>query len=392
MTAPEATGPLVFMVAGEASGDQIGQRLMQRLRAGLGPVRFAGVGGARMAEEGLVSRFPLSELSLVGVGEVLPHIPKLLRRIRETAEAIRAAEADLVVFIDASGFARGVARRLRRLGWDRPVVQYKAPQTWAYWSWRARAMARDFDLVLCILPFEPAHLAGYGVTSAYIGHPSLESGAGRGDGPGFRARHGIPPETPLLLVLPGSRASEIRRSLPLFAETLRRLEAELPGLRVVVPTVETVAERVTAAVRDWPGRPLVLTGTAERFDAMAAANVALCVTGTVTVELALARLPMVTCYKVSLLTSICFLLFVRVRYAGMVNLLLDRPAVPELLQHRATPGRLAGAVLALFRDPAERARQRAALDEAAALLTAPGPSPSRTAAELMIRQLGRSRD
>jgi lipid-A-disaccharide synthase len=369
-------GPLVYLVAGEA------------LRRRLGPVRFAGVGGARMATEGLRSLFPLGELSLVGIGEVLPHIPKLLRRIRETAAEVQRRAPDLVLFIDASGFARGVARRLKRQGWQGPVVQYKAPQTWAYWPWRARAMARDFDLVLCILPFEPAHLARYGVTSAYIGHPALESGAGRGDATAFRARHGLAADTPLLMLLPGSRVNEVKRALPLFGRVLRRLEGAVPGLRIVVPTVETVAERVALGVRDWPGQPLVITGQQERFDAMAAAAAALCVTGTVTVELTLARLPMVACYKVSWLTMLFVLAFVRIRYAAMVNLLLDREAVPEFLQYDARPGRMAWALRALLTDPAQRARQLADLDEARALLVTPGgASPTETAADLVVERL-----
>jgi lipid-A-disaccharide synthase len=382
-----APAPLVFLVAGEASGDLIGQRLMRALRHRLGPVRFAGIGGARMAEEGLESLFPLSDLSLVGIGEVLPHIPKLLRRIRETAAEVERMAPVLVLFIDASGFARGVARRLKKRHWRGLVIQYKAPQTWAYWPWRARAMARDFDLVLCILPFEPEHLARYGGTSAYIGHPALESGAGRGDGAAFRARHALPPDQPLLVLLPGSRSSEIRRSLPLFGAVARRLAAAVPGLRIVVPTVETVAERVRTGARDWPGQPIVVGG-AERFDAMAAASAALCVTGTVTVELALARLPMVACYKVSFLTSLFFVAFVRVRWAAMVNLLLGREAVPEFLQHRATPAALAGAVRRLLTDPAARQAQQADLDRVRALLQPPGGvAPTEAAADMVVRRL-----
>ncbi len=388
--APTAAGPLIYLVAGEASGDLIGQRLMRALRQRLGRVRFAGVGGTRMAEEGMASFFPLAELSLVGVGEVLPHIPKLLRRLRETTDEIERQAPDLVLFIDASGFARGVARRLKKRRWPRPVVQYKAPQTWAYWPWRARAMARDFDLVLCILPFEPAHLADYGVKSAYIGHPALESGAGQGDGAGFRARHGIAAATPLLVMLPGSRSSEVRRSLPLFGKTAQRLVAALPDLRIVVPTVETVAERVTAQVAGWPGQPLVVTGAAERFAAMAAADTALCVTGTVTVELTLSRLPMVTCYKVAWLTSLLFVLFIRVRHVAMINVLLGRRAAPELLQHRATPRALARAVLRLLTDEPARRRQQADLDEARALLATPGGvAPTEAAADLVVQQLRR---
>ncbi len=382
-----ASGPLVFMVAGEVSGDLIGQRLMRALRARLGAVRFAGIGGARMAEEGLESLFPLSDLSLVGIGEVLPHIPKLLRRIRATAAEIERQAPALVLFIDASGFARGVARRLKKRNWPGQVVQYKAPQTWAYWPWRARAMARDFDLVLCILPFEPAHLARYGGTSAYIGHPALESGAGQGDAAAFRARLGLLPDQPLLVMLPGSRSSEISRSLPLFGAVARRLAAAVPDLRIVVPTVESVAERVRAGVQSWPGQPVVVGG-AERFDAMAAASAALCVTGTVTVELALARLPMVACYKVSLLTSLFFVAFVRVRWAAMVNLLLGREAVPEFLQYRATPAALAGAVRRLLTDPAARQAQQADLDRVRALLQPPGGvAPTEAAAEMVVRRL-----
>lgn len=379
-------GPLVYLIAGEASGDNIGGRLMETLkRRGGGAIRFAGVGGERMAEQGLVSMFPMGELTLMGFTQVLPRIPNLLRRMSQTARAIRELEATLVLIIDASGFARGVARRLKGSGI--PVVQYKAPMAWAYWPWRARKVARYFDLTLAILPFEPAFFAAYGAPCTFIGHPSLELGIEKGDGPAFRARHGIPADAPLLCVLPGSRWSEVSWSLDDFRATVARLMSEIPGLHLVVPTIQPVASRVRAAVADWPLPALVVEGDGERFDAFAASDVALAVSGTVSVDLAIAGVPMAVCYRRSAFDAAVARRIQTVDYVSIVNLVLDRPVIPEFIQDDCRPDKLAEACVRLFTDQAARATQIEGCREAVAELSSGDTLPGDRAAQIVLEMI-----
>lgn len=378
------SAPLLYIVAGEPSSDLIGGRLMALLRAQVPELRFAGVGGPRMAEQGLASQFPMEELSLVGLTAVIPKIPGILRRMRETAEAIRQSRPRAVLFIDASGFARGVARRLAGSGI--PVVQYKAPQAWAYWPWRARKMARYFDRLLVILPFEPAFFARYGARTTFIGHPSLESGAGKGDGEGFRRRHAIAADAPLLCVLPGSRRSEVSWSLDCFGRAVALLARDLPGLRVVVPTIDPVAQAVRRQVATWPHPALVVEGDAERFDAMAASDAALAVSGTVSVDLAISGVPMVITYRGPWISYLLVLLMAQAPFAAIVNLVLNRPVVPERFQHAANPARLARDCLGLLTDPARRDAMQAEYREAVALLDA-GKPPTARAAEVVLEYL-----
>ena len=376
----------IFFIAGEVSADNIGGRIMGVLRRRIdGPLRFAGIGGEAMAREGLRSLFPMDEFSLVGLTEVVPHIPRIFRRMGQVAAEIRRTRPDLVLCIDTSGFSRGVARRLSGSGI--PIVQYKAPQAWAYWPWRAWKMARYFDCVLAILPFEPDFFAPYRVDCRFIGHPALESGAGKGDGPGFRKSHGIPFEAPVLCLLPGSRSSEIRWSLPDFGGTLAILKDNMPDLRIVVPTVSTVAAAVAEAAQGWPLPSVVVEDDEARFDAFAASDAALAVTGTVTVELALAQVPMIGCYRVSPLTAWIARRIVRVDYLTIVNLVLDRQAVPELLQQSCRPDALAAACSKLLLDASAREAQRTSFADALAQLGTGGPPPRERAADIMLELL-----
>lgn len=388
MNQPDTT-PLIFIVAGEASSDLIGGRLMASLKRRTGgAVRFTGIGGRNMAAEGLVSMFPMSDLSLVGLSEVVPHIPNLWRRMRQTAGAVRRLRPTVVLGIDASGFCRGVARRLQGTGI--PLIQYKAPQAWAYWPWRARRMARYFDHLLVILPFEPEFMGRYGATCTFVGHPALESGAGTGDGPGFRRRHGIAAEAPVLCVLPGSRWSEIGWSLGDFRATIEGLSRRLPELRVVVPSIEPVAAAVTASVADWPLPVTVVEGEPERFAAFAASDVALAVSGTVSVELAVAGVPMVVCYRVSAVTAVIARVVLTVRYATVVNLVLDRAAIPEFIQEKCTPDALIEACHRLFTDPGAREAQRADCRAAVAQLGGGQSSPTELAADVVQQFIARA--
>ncbi|HJU20174.1 MAG TPA: lipid-A-disaccharide synthase [Stellaceae bacterium] len=390
-----ATRPIfVFLVTGEPSGDALGGALIAALRQKSGgALRIAGIGGERMQEEGLESLVPLSDLAVAGIAEVLPRAPLILRHVRETVATITALRPDAVVTIDSSGFTWRIAQELRRRGDTVPLIHYVAPMVWAWRGGRARRMARWYDHLLALLPFEPPYFERVGLPCDAVGHPVVESGADRGDAVRFRARHGLAAEDLLLTVLPGSRGGEVRRLLPIFGRALDLVEPAIGRFRVVVPTVANVAAAVEQAVGAWPGRAIVVRRPQDKYDGLAASRAALAASGTVALELALARLPMVVGYRLNPLTEALLARVLKVRQVNLVNLLLDRPLVPELLGPACTPERLAAALVPLIRDEAVRAAHRQGYDEAMRRLGAGGPSPSQRAADRILAIIAaRSRD
>jgi len=387
------TGPLVYLVAGEPSGDALGGRLMASLGRRSGDrLRFAGIGGPAMRAEGLDSLFPMEELSLFGIAEILPHLPSLLRRLRETEADIRRRRPDMLVTIDSPGFCFTLARRLADAPF--PRVHYVAPTVWAWRPGRARKIARFLDHLLLLYPFEPPYFDAVGLANSVVGPPVLEAETA-GDGAGFRARHGIPDRVPLLCVLPGSRRSETDRLLPVFGETVGRLRATFPDLHVAVPAVPARADDIARAVAGWAA-PTVLCAPDERWDAFAASRAALAASGTVTLELARAGLPMVVAYRVGLFTTLAALLMVRTKMIGLVNILLDRKAVPEMLLRDCRPKPLAREVARLLEDGPARRDQLSAFAEIDAMFERIGAPPSERAAEAILDVLaahgGRSAD
>jgi lipid-A-disaccharide synthase len=381
-------GPLVFLTAGEPSGDNLGGRIMAGLKAKTNRrVRFAGIGGERMAEQGLDSLFPMAELSLFGMWEILPHIPNVIRRIRDTAGAIRRARPDAVLTIDSPAFSFAVAKRVAGLGM--PLIHLNAPKVWAYRPGRARRVARHYDHLLALLPFEPPYFQAVGLACSFVGHPVLEAGADKGEGRAFRSRHGIPPDAPLLCVLPGSRKSEIKQLLGIFSETVELLAGRLRGLHAVAPTVPTVAQAVSEAAACWPVPALVVERPDDKFDAFAAADVALAASGTVAVELAIAEVPAVIAYRTSPITAAIVRRLARVRFASIVNLIHDRAVVPEFMQEDCRADRLAEAVERLWRDDGARRAQIEGYREAAVALGRGAPSPSERAADIILDIIAR---
>ncbi len=371
----------VFVVAGEPSGDELGARLMAALRRLCGDkVRFAGVGGPAMEAEGLQSLFPMAELSVMGLIEVLPHIPRLLARIKQTAAAVDAMSPDVVVTIDSPSFAERVVQRIRNR--YIPRIHYVAPTVWAWRPWRVRSIRRHFDLVLCLLPFEAPFFEKAGVPCRFVGHPVVEYGADRGDGPGFRRKYGVAEDDVLICVLLGSRRSEVLRLAKPFAGALARLAETHPNLRAVVPTVGGVAGLVRELCDAFPVPTLVVEGRAEKYAAMAASNAAIAASGTVALEIALAGLPAVIAYKVSPVTAGLLRVLMLVRYVNLINLILRREVVPERLQYRCTPEILAAEVETLL-GPAGAAQIREA-GTALAALGATGDPPSLRAAQAVI--------
>src|SRR5689334_9039801 len=377
--------PFIFIVAGEPSGDALGGALIGALRERTGGrLRVAGIGGESMAERGVASLVPLSDLAVAGIAEVLPRASLILRRVRETVQAIRELRPDAVVTIDSSGFTWRIAQRLRRQGERLPLIHYVAPMVWAWRAGRARRIARWYDHLLVLLPFEPPYFTRVGLACTYVGHPVVEGGADRGDGAAFRRRHGIPAEAPLLTVLPGSRRGEVARLLQPFAGAVAELARRHPDLRVVVPTTATVAETVTAAMRGWPIPTIVVRGERDKYDAFAASDAALAASGTVALELAMARLPAVVAYRVSPLTAWVVQRMVKIKYMHLLNLILDREIVPELRQEDVNPARLAAEVERLLSDPSVRDAQLAQCQDALRQLGLGKLSPSRRAADEVL--------
>lgn len=375
------------LIAGEASGDALGARLIAALRARAPALRVSGVGGALMQAQGLRPWFPLADLALMGLIEVLPRLPALAARLRQATAAIAADRPDAVITIDSPGFTFRLLRRIAPLGI--PRIHYVAPQVWAWREGRVRHYPGLWDQLLCLLPFEPAFFARHGLPARFTGHPVLEAAAGQGDAARFRARHALPPAARPVLLLPGSRRTETARLLPILAETLARLAQAQPDLLPVIPLAPPVAQAVRAATAAWPTRPLLVTEPADKADAFAAAAAAICKSGTATLELALAGVPMLVAYRVNPLTAALARRMIRVPHASILNL-LGPPCLPEFIQERCTPDLLAPALAGLLADPGAAAAQRAATATALAALAAPdGLAPSEAAAAAVLETLSR---
>ena len=325
----------------------------------------------------------MSDLSLMGLAEVLPHLPRLIRRINQTAATARELKPDAVVTVDSPGFSLRLAHHLRGSGI--PVIHYVAPQLWAWAPFRARKLKKRLDHIMALLPFEVPFFAQYGIPATYVGHPAIDAGAERGDGKAFRARHGLAPDAPVLCVLPGSRPGEVRRMLPVFGEASTLLKERFPDLQIVIPVVNSVAETVRQITQSWPVPVLLVSNMAERFDAFAASDAAMSKSGTVTLELALAGVPMVVAYRISPTSAfIVRRMGVSVEHASLVNLLLGRQVVPEFLQEDCTGPKIADGVAEILSSETVREAQQKDFKDVVKALGEPMPSPSERAAKLVL--------
>ncbi|SDG90959.1 lipid-A-disaccharide synthase [Roseospirillum parvum] len=384
MTNPPPEPPLIFVVAGEPSGDFLGARLMAALKAETGGhVRFAGVGGEAMAAEGLTSLVDLADLAVMGFFEVLPKAPVILRHLKRVEAAARAARPAALVTIDSWGFTGRLHGRLADVPF--PRVHYVAPMVWAWKAKRAATVAQRVDHLLTLLPDEAEAFTRHGLAVTQVGHPVVEGGAGQGDGAAFRQSHGIPLEAPLLCLLPGSRRMEVGRLLDPFRAATERLAASRPGLQVVIPTVATVADSLKQRVAAWPWPVHVVSGAEARHGAFAASFAAIAASGTVALELARAGLPHIVGYKVSPPSAFLYRRLRQTELVNLINILLGRVVVPELLQEACTGPRLAAALEALLADPAALAAQRQGADAVMARLGGAGAPPSRRAARAVLQ-------
>jgi lipid-A-disaccharide synthase len=374
-------------MAGEASGDVLGGRLIAALRRQRPDLLFRGVGGVRMTEQGLESLFPMRELAVMGLVEILPRVRSLARRLDMAVADITRTRPDLVVTIDSPGFALRLLKRITGLGI--PRVHYVAPQVWAWREHRVREYPGLWERLLCLLPFEPAFFRKHGLEARFVGHPVLQSGADTGDAARFRAAHGLDPAAPVLVLMPGSRRSEVPRLLPVFGRTLSLLAAHMPGLVPVVVASPVVAETVLRTTRDWPVQPIIVTELHDKHDAFAAAGAALTKSGTSTLELALAGVPMAVTYRVNPMTAAIARRLIRVPHVAMVNLLAGRQLVPELLQQDCRPDRLAKTVETLLTDTGAAEAQREGFRTLLASLSIGEEAPADAAAREILELLDR---
>ena len=370
-TAARPTRPMrFFLVAGEHSGDALGAKLLAALKQllaeqGLVPPDFAGVGGDGMQHEGLRSLFPLSDVAVMGPAAILRQLPKLMRRVYQTVGAGIAFAPDVVVIIDSPEFTHPIAKRIRKRNPRIPIVDYVSPSVWAWRPGRAARMRAYVDHVLALLPFEPqVHERLGGPPCTYVGHPLIERSAWIDSlqPQALAAQLALPPEQPTLVVLPGSRRSEIGRLMQPFGEAIGILQQQLPAFQILMPTVPSVRPLVEELSATWAVPPIVLEGDADKFAAFRLARAALAASGTVTLELALAGTPMVVAYKVEPLAAYLRFL-VQVPSIVLPNLVIEENVFPELIQEACTAAHLAAAVADVFGDTPARASQLSALSK-----------------------------
>ncbi|MSP81591.1 MAG: lipid-A-disaccharide synthase [Alphaproteobacteria bacterium] len=383
--------PLVFLVAGEPSGDLIGARLMAALKdQTAGRAKFAGVGGERMIAEGLIGLFPMADLSVMGLTAVARRAPLLIRRLHQTAADALNLRPDAIITIDSPGFNVRLGRRLE----DRqcPLIHYVAPMVWAWRAGRARTLARVFDQLLALFPFEPSLFEPVGLRATFVGHPLVEEPIRAGDGKGLRVAHGIPAAATIIVALPGSRADEVSRLLPVFGAALGLLLDRHPKLHAFVPTVAAVADLVADGIAAWPVPARIVRGAIDRYAAFASADAALAASGSVVLELAAAGVPTVVGYRTSLGTAFIGRRLIRIPHVSLVNILAGEAVMPEFLQEHCRPEALADALDRILTDPAARTRQQdTARDVMAKLGLGQAITPSARAARIVLAAIATRR-
>lgn len=377
-----ARAMMLFLIAGEPSGDRLGAALMAGLKSLAPGIGFSGVAGPAMQAEGMQSLFPMEELSVMGIAEVLPKYVHLKRRIAQTAAAVLASRAEALITIDSPDFTLRIARIVRAARPDFRTIHYVAPSVWAWRPGRAAKMAGVIDHVLALLPFEPPHMQAAGMTCDFVGHPVVaeplalphEVAAMGGAGP-------------LVLALPGSRRGEVARMAPVIGTTLALLAVSRPNLRVALPTVAPVLPLVRELVRSWPIRPEIITDPIRKRAAFAAADVAIAASGTVSLELAANACPMVIAYDMHWLTLALMRRMALVDTVTLVNLVSETRVIPEFIGRDARAARIAPAVARLLQDADARHAQLDAMSLTMDRLGRGGEAPGLRAARSVLRVL-----
>jgi lipid-A-disaccharide synthase len=383
--APDPATPVrIFVVAAEESGDRLGAALMAQLRRQIaGDVIFTGLGGQAMAAEGLVSLFPIDELSIMGFASIPRKLPMILKRIREVSDAVVQSRPDILVIIDSPGFTQRVAKRVRARDQSIPIVKYVSPTVWAWRPWRARAMRGTIDHVMALLPFEPeVHRRLGGPPCSYVGHPLLgRIDVLRPDANELMRRQQAPP---VLVVLPGSRRSEIHHHMAVFGDALARLQSSGTAFEVVLPTLPHLIDEVRRVCQTWQIKPRIVVGEEARLAAFRIARGALAKSGTVTLELALSGVPMVAAYKTSPWEAWIVRRMVQVSTVILANLVIGENIVPEFLQEDCTAEHLAPALSDILHDGPARQRQLEAFAKLDSIMSTGDRNPAQRAADIVV--------
>lgn len=380
----------VYLIAGEPSGDLLGSRLMRALREKTkGKVEFYGLGGDTMEAAGLKSIFDISDLAIMGLVEVIPSIPKVLRHIKNTVKDIERVKPDIVITIDSWSFCARVHKALRKLKLGIPQLHYVAPQVWAWKKKRARAMYKYIDALMTLLPQEPKYFTPYHLETVFVGHPVIESEVLHADGQAFRERFNIPKEKRIITILPGSRKTEVSKLLPVFLESGRQLLEKDKDFYFVIPTVRTVSKLVKAGVENC-GLPLIVVETQEdRYDAFQASSAAIAASGTVALELAICHIPHIIAYKVSKLTAWIVAKIMKIQFVNLTNIMLGRLVVPELLQEQCVSGNITNKILELLTRGDLYEREQDGFSKVKERLSAGKQTPSENAADFVLELVSR---
>lgn len=376
----------IWLLAGETSGDELGAKLIKALRHFNPSLKFCGVGGPKMQEQGLELLFPMHDLAVMGLVEVLPKIRMLSNRLNQAVEHIKTVRPDVVVTIDSPGFSLRLLKRIADL--SIPRVHYVAPQVWAWHESRVKKFPGLWEKLLCLLPFEKEFFSKHGLQSTFVGHPILETEVHHGNAEQFRQDHQLSDKAPIVLFMPGSRRSELPKLMPVFKQTLSLLKRQLHDVTAVIPTSPLAKERVLHMVNDWPVKPIIIHDPQDKYNAYAAANAALTKSGTTTLELALAKVPMAVTYRVNPVTAMIARRMIKVPYVCMLNLLANDQIVPELLQEDCHPEKLSAMLMGLLTDPKKAKAQQDAFIQIMHQLSGPnGELPSHVAAKEILEMI-----
>lgn len=381
----------IFLIAGESSGDFLGAGLMRALKAQYPDIEFSGIGGSRMAQAGLHSLFPMEELSVMGIAEVLPKLFKILSRIKQTAAAILTTKPDAIVTIDSPDFCFRVIKKVKAKDKGIPCIHYVAPSVWAWRPGRARKVSRFLDHILTLLPFEPPYFEKHGLAATFVGHPIVERTSRRGDSARFREKYDIAESQKVLCLLPGSRMSELSRLLDKFSEATEAVLHDRPNMMIVVPTLPHLKKYIQEFFTGKGINPLVIDQEEDKFDCFAASSVALAASGTVSLELALTDTPHIIAYKVSNISAWIARRLLKTPFVNLVNILLDRPLVPELLQEQCQPAKITQEIYKLLDKKDVRTEQLRGFREALIMIGLGDPElPSQKAAEAVLSVINKT--
>ena len=348
----------VYLIAGEPSGDLLGSRVMRALkRQTHGQVEFLGVGGETMHDEGLKSLFDIRNLAVMGFFEVIPSIPKILRHLNEIMADIQKKKPDIIMTIDSYSFSIRVHKKLKKMNLGIPHVHCVAPQVWAWKKGRAKILPRYIDHLFCLLPDEEKYFKPYGLKMTFIGHPVIEGGADKGSQKDFRQKYNLKKTTEILVLLPGSRKNEVARLMPVFKTVCEQLQKTHPHLFVVIPSVKTVAPSVCEMLKNWHVPHTVILGEKKRYDAFAAADVAIAASGTVSLELSLAKVPHLIAYRLNPMTGWLAKKVLKIRFVNLINILQNKEVIPELLQDKCTVQNLVQTTEKLFKNPKQNVQK-----------------------------------